>query len=55
MYAIIRTGGKQYRVAKDDVIEVEKLPVQAGEDIAFEEVLCHGACGSAIRRVDRLA
>ena len=39
MYAIIRTGGKQYRVAKDDVIEVEKLPVQAGEDIAFEEVL----------------
>ena len=39
MYAIIRTGGKQYRVAKDDVIEVEKLPVQADEDIAFEEVL----------------
>jgi large subunit ribosomal protein L21 len=39
MYAIIKTGGKQYRVAKDDVIEVEKLPVQAGDDVTFEEVL----------------
>lgn len=39
MYAIIHTGGKQYRVAKNDVIQVEKLPGSAGETIDFGEVL----------------
>lgn len=39
MYAIIKTGGKQYRVQKDDVIEIEKLPVEAGETVTFDEVL----------------
>jgi large subunit ribosomal protein L21 len=38
-YAVIQTGGKQYRVAEGDVIEVEKLDVEAGADTKFEEVL----------------
>ncbi len=42
MYAVIHTGGKQYRVAKNDVIEVEKLPGEAGETIDFGEVLMLG-------------
>lgn len=39
MYAIIKTGGKQYKVAIGDVIKVEKLNVEAGEAFTFEEVL----------------
>ena len=39
MYAIIQTGGKQYRVSEGDVIVIEKLEAQAGETIAFEDVL----------------
>ena len=42
MYAIIATGGKQYRVSEGDVIEVEKLPVQEGEGVTFEDVLAVG-------------
>jgi len=42
MFAVIRTGGKQYRVAKTDVIFVEKLAGEAGDDIAFPEVLAFG-------------
>jgi large subunit ribosomal protein L21 len=38
-YAVIQTGGKQYRVAEGDVIEVEKLDLGAGADARFEEVL----------------
>src|SRR5262249_60250490 len=38
-YAIIRTGGKQYRVAPGDVIRIEKLAGQAGTDVEFTEVL----------------
>jgi large subunit ribosomal protein L21 len=38
-YAVIQTGGKQYRVAEGDVIEVEKLDVEAGADATFEQVL----------------
>jgi large subunit ribosomal protein L21 len=38
-YAVIRTGGKQYRVTPGDVIRVEKLAVEPGAAIAFEEVL----------------
>ena len=43
MHAVIRTGGKQYRVAADDVIKVEKLAGEAGEQIVFDEVLAVGA------------
>lgn len=39
MYAIIATGGKQYRVAEGDVIYVEKLGAEAGETVTFDEVL----------------
>ena len=38
-YAIIKTGGKQYKVAKGDVIEVEKLDVEAGKSTTFSDVL----------------
>ncbi|HEY0829173.1 MAG TPA: 50S ribosomal protein L21 [Bacilli bacterium] len=39
MYAIIETGGKQYRVQEGDVISIEKLDVQVGEAITFDRVL----------------
>jgi large subunit ribosomal protein L21 len=39
MYAIIETGGKQYRVEKDDIIDVELLDAQAGEKVEFKNVL----------------
>jgi large subunit ribosomal protein L21 len=39
MYAVIETGGKQYRVQEGDVISIEKLNVAAGDDIAFDRVL----------------
>src|SRR5258708_14642889 len=42
MYAVIRTGGKQYRVAKDDVIQVEKLAGEAGSTIELGDVLMVG-------------
>ena len=38
-YAVIQTGGKQYRVAEGDLIEVEKLDVEAGSEAKFEDVL----------------
>lgn len=39
MYAVVKTGGKQYRVAKDDVLTVEKLDGEAGAVVELEEVL----------------
>jgi large subunit ribosomal protein L21 len=42
MFAVIRTGGKQYKVAKDDVIAVEKLAGEPGAVIQFGEVLMIG-------------
>ena len=42
MYAVIKTGGKQYRVAQDDVLEVEKIDGEAGKAIEFTEVLLVG-------------
>lgn len=38
-HAIIETGGKQYRVAEGDVLFIEKLGVEAGEDVTFDRVL----------------
>ena len=43
MYAIIATGGKQYKVAEGDIIKVEKLGVEAGETFTFDQVLA--VCG----------
>ena len=42
MYAVIKTGGKQYRVAKGDIIQVEKLDVEEGSSIDFDNVLMVG-------------
>jgi large subunit ribosomal protein L21 len=42
MYAVIKTGGKQYRVAKDDIIKIEKLDGEAGDKIEFGEILLIG-------------
>ena len=39
MFAVIKTGGKQYKVQKDSVIIVEKLAGQAGDAVSFGEVL----------------
>ena len=42
MYAVIRTGGKQYRVAKGDVVRIEKGPGEGGNEITFDKVLWLG-------------
>ena len=42
MYAVIATGGKQYRVAEGDVIRVEKLDAEAGASVDFDQVLMVG-------------
>jgi len=39
MYAVVKTGGKQYRVSPGDSIEVEKLPYEVGEQIDLDQVL----------------
>jgi large subunit ribosomal protein L21 len=42
MFAVIRTGGKQYKVAKDDLITVEKLAGDPGATVTFDSVLMIG-------------
>jgi len=42
MYAVFKTGGKQYRVAKGDVLRVEKLAVDEGGTVDFDQVLVVG-------------
>jgi len=39
MYAIIATGGKQYKVSEGDIIKVEKLDAEAGNTVTFDQVL----------------
>jgi large subunit ribosomal protein L21 len=46
MYAVIRTGGKQYRVSEGQLLRVEKLPGGAGDKITFGEVLLVGGDAS---------
>jgi large subunit ribosomal protein L21 len=48
MFAVIRTGGKQYKVAKNDVILVEKIAGEAGQEVKFDEVLMLGE-GSGLK------
>jgi large subunit ribosomal protein L21 len=45
MYAVIKTGGKQYRVAADDVVTVEKVAGDAGATVEFTEVLMLAGSG----------
>jgi len=42
MYAVVKTGGKQYRVAKDDIIKIERLPGEAGDIVTLGDVLMLG-------------
>ena len=39
MYALIATGGKQYKVSEGDIITIEKLGVEAGETVTFDQVI----------------
>ena len=43
MFAVIRTGGKQYKVSEGDVLDVELLPGEAGSKVTFGEVLMAGS------------
>jgi len=49
MYAVIKTGGKQYRVAADDVLTVEKLAGEPGSKVEFGEVLMVGGNGAGVK------
>ncbi len=50
MFAVIKTGGKQYRVAADDVIKVEKVNGEPGDIVEFGEVLVVGGDDVEARR-----
>jgi len=47
MYAVVRAGGKQYRVAQGDVVQVERLGGQVGDKVTLGEVLFVGGNGEA--------
>lgn len=49
MYAVIKTGGKQYRVAQGDKLRVEKLAGNVGETITFDQVLLVGGEGATLK------
>lgn len=51
MFAVIRTGGKQYKVSKDDKITVEKLDVEAGKTVNFDGDTVLFAAGGALAKV----
>jgi large subunit ribosomal protein L21 len=40
-YVIVKTGGKQYKVSKDSILEVERLPFKQGEKFSLDEILLH--------------
>lgn len=42
MYAVVKTGGKQYRVSKGDRVKIEKIPGEVGGEVRFDEVLMIG-------------
>ena len=48
MFAVIKTGGKQYKVAKNDVLEIERLPGESGAILEFSEVLMVGDAGGTV-------
>ena len=45
MYAVIKTGGKQYRVAKDDIVTIERVEANPGDSISFSQVLMLAGVG----------
>jgi large subunit ribosomal protein L21 len=46
MFAVIRSGGKQYKVAENDVIQVERLAAEPGDTVTLNEVLMVGGAGA---------
>lgn len=42
MYAVIKTGGKQYKVAENEILEIEKIEAKAGDVVKFDQVLALG-------------
>jgi large subunit ribosomal protein L21 len=45
MYAVIRSGGKQYRISEGDILRIEKIAGEVGAEVAFEQVLLVGGGG----------
>jgi large subunit ribosomal protein L21 len=52
MYAVIKTGGKQYRVQEGDVLRIEKLDAEAGNEVTFDQVLMLGEGDSLVAGSD---
>ncbi len=48
MFAVIKAGGRQYRVATDDVIEVDRMAGEVGDKVTFGEVLMVGGLSTVI-------
>jgi large subunit ribosomal protein L21 len=55
MYAVIETGGKQYRVAEGETVRVEKLPASAGDKLTFEALLFADDAGNVTVGRPRIA
>ena len=45
MYAVLETGSKQYRVSTGDTLQIERLPIEAGQPVTFDRVLLVNAAG----------
>jgi len=54
MYAVIKTGGKQYRVSEGDIFRIEKLEAKTGDNITFDQILMLGE-GSDMKLGDDVA
>ncbi len=54
MYAIIETGGKQYKVSEGDVVRVEKLDAESGKEVTFDKVIAVSD-GSALKVADAVS
>ena len=54
MFAVFKTGGKQYRVAAEDVIKVDKVKGEPGEIVEFGEVLVVGGDDKDLAKLDDL-
>ena len=50
MYAVIKTGGKQYRVAEGDLLRIEKIAGAVGADVSFDQVLMLGGATPKVGR-----
>ena len=46
-FAIIKTGGNQYKISKDSIIDIERIDVKSGESFSFEDVLLHVKDGTS--------